>query len=674
MLRRKSLATLEKDDLAKYVGQSLFALAKSNNLDTQMFVAPSSLPDVSLGDTIGGIESIIGKEIAAQLSIEVKKTCSGVKRKITCLPIKKTILRETSADDELDWPINPVDCISFFIRQLWPFEFDLDYDMDATEEEKEQLWVDTITKFWFDLAEPIRQLLVTVFNAEVATKFVDVEPIPVDTPTRDAPIKLLKTMICLPYSDFRAKVSERIWHDLDPSLREEIFEIYRQQAEMMCEAIQDEYHGVYSEKLSLAQNADVLLDIFLEVPPRRDDDPRYTGSFSTESCDSFVVRMEETMNRWNELITEVKTNEDILWDPQALTELNSFEPMFAHSCRRRKVAPTLEFCVHNMIHEFLYRALSCTQKLPSSFCFKDEVEKFWDDYVKPGNFQGLPDSHTVECDARCKRLLRDFRALSTYIHTTRHAFIALMPLLPHLSKMGSKRLVYALFIQRKCNRGTKWSWPRCEFSDKHFGAHKFYPLANIPCAHHDDSDFERILEWHRHRYSYLGSSEEDILGHILGLPLPENIVSSMGEFMVENLYQENIDDVDETKIYNATGVMRYLERFCYEKPESAHIVWECIREAIQNAIVAVQDLDEDEISPTQRANWVDVIKGLIIACIGTRARRLISHLRGLYQGIPLALLPENFVTFRKLAERIKQKPPILIDTASYHSLRSIDLV
>lgn len=116
-------------------------------------------------------------------------------------------------------------------------------------------------------------------------------------------------------------------------------------------------------------------------------------------------------------------------------------------------------------------------------------------------------------------------------------------------------------------------------------------------------------------------------------------------------------------------VRDFLSRFCYEKPKSAHIVWDYMREAIQNAIAVVEDLPENEIEPVQRSNWNEVITLLVVTCIGMRAKRLLSHLRRLYQGTPLALLPENFVDFRSLAERIKQKPLIFNDTLYiYHSL------
>jgi hypothetical protein len=249
--------------------------------------------------------------------------------------------------------------------------------------------------------------------------------------------------------------------------------------------------------------------------------------------------------------------------------------------------------------------------------------------------------------------------------------IALLPLLQHLSTHDCKRLVYALFIQRADDRGSKWECSRSNFSKRHFDSLdlRCSNLKILPCARGDDYDLSQLLNWHQEKdYDYLGMcNSHDVLSYMLGLPLPENIISAMGEFMVENLYQGNINDVNQNKTDNVRRVTDFLSRFCYERPKSAHIVWDYMREAIQNAIAAVEDLPENEIEPVQRSNWNKVITLLVVACIDMRAKRLLSHLNRLYQGTPLALLPENFVDFRSLAKRIKQKPLVLNDTLYYHS-------
>lgn len=220
---------------------------------------------------------------------------------------------------------------------------------------------------------------------------------------------------------------------------EQIFEIYHRQAETFCEAIQEEYCSVYSETSSLEYNAKLLLDIILEVPPSRNDNPRFPGSLTAEDCDTFVDRMEEAMNRWNELIDLAKTDGNVLWNPQTITELKSFDPMFGQTFRRRREC-TLEFCVPEMVTEFLYRELSSQQKLPEQEEFKSAVEKFAD-YVRSNDVMSLSHSESIEVSNRAMRLVQDFRALSAHIHTRHHAMIALVPLLPHLSRHDCKRLV-----------------------------------------------------------------------------------------------------------------------------------------------------------------------------------------------------------------------------------------
>ena len=95
------------------------------------------------------------------MSMQLNRTSSGMERPLKYLPGKKKLC------DGLYWPINPVDSISFLIRQLFPIEYLMvwgdDY-YDATEEGKEKMWNDMIHKFWLEMGEPMRQFLVTVFN------------------------------------------------------------------------------------------------------------------------------------------------------------------------------------------------------------------------------------------------------------------------------------------------------------------------------------------------------------------------------------------------------------------------------------------------------------------------------------------------------------------------------
>ena len=641
-----------------------------------MFVPSSILSCVSLENIIEGLETIKGSEIAVELLLQLKKTTAGTKRKFIYLPSKSEKKLLGMRIDELCWPVNPVDLMNFLLRKIFPNKdlviWDDDDDFDASEESQEKRWCDVVSKYWLEASEPIRQLIVTVYNNEVATRFSDADSLPVDTPTSEVvPLDALKLIFGLPYTYFREKVANKIWRDIEPSLRDQIFEMYHRQTETFCEAIQEEYQSVYSETCSLEYNAKQLLDIFLNVPLRHDDRPRFPGSLTVEACDTFVERMEEAMNRWNELIDLSKTDDEVLWDPQTIAELESFDLMFGHT-RSRERQCTLEFCVPQMVTEFLYRNLSHEKEIPKREEFTKAVEKFGADYIR-SNAMTLSYSESVERDNRAMCLVNDFRALSSHIYERHHAMIALLPLLPHLSVHDCKRLVNALFIQRDVNHRNKWESSRCAFSNYEFRDLDMRFINKIPCARGDDTaaDLILLLKWHQERNLDLHNSYE-IFDYILGVPLPENIISSMGEFMVENLYQGNLNNVNKTKTSNVRRVTLFLRRFCYERPERAHIVWDYMREAIQNTIAVVEGLPEIEIGPVQRANWIEVIYLLVIRCVEISAKRLLSHLRRLYQGTPLALLPENFVGFRTLAERIKQ-PLIFNDTLYYHSLQEHEL-
>ena len=674
---RKDKLSLKKEELAEDIGRMMVMLAASNDLDNHMFVPSSPLASLSLGEVIESIETIKGGEIAVLMSLQVNRTSSGMKRKFTFLPGNKKLLG--ARINELSWPENPVDSINFLVRHFLPRQSRLEDEevsyYQATEEKQVRMWNDAINKFWLGTSELVHNLFVAVYNDEVASRFTDVDHIVVDTPTHEIPIETLKKMFDLRYEYFGAKIADRIWHDMDPSLCEQIFEIYHRQAETFREAIREEYANVYSETSSLEHNAKVLLDVFLEVPPHHDKDPRFRGSLTAEACDIFVERMEESMNRWNELIDLSKTDDAVLWDPETMNELNSFELMFGHMSgiyRKGMRTPTLEFCVPEMVEEYLFSKLSSAQKIPRRSEFEREVGKFYDDYAVSNNAMSLSYSENVEREARGMRLVQDFRTLTSFIYTRDHAMFALVPLLPHLSGHDCRKLVYALFIQLEDDRNchSKWEYSRCRFSLSNYSDLGIHCMMNkIPCALGDGSDLSLMCKWHREQefdfiYDY------KIWGYLFGLPLPDNIISAMGEFMVENLYQGNITDVNNTKILNVRKVMLFLERFCYGRPESAHIVWDYIREAVQNAIAVVEDLPENEIQPGQHSIWNDVITLLVVSCIDLRAKRLLSHLRRLYQGTPLALLPENFVSFKTLVKRVKQEPLIINDTIHYHQFRS----
>ena len=212
---------------------------------------------------------------------------------------------------------------------------------------------------------------------------------------------------------------------------------------------------MYNNAHDLKYNAKILLDVFLEVPndPAEGKHPRMTSGY----CDKFLGRMEESMNCWNELTEQVRTDDGVIWEPETLTELQVFKPMWSacHS-RREYVPPSLEFSTPVLVKRFLFQILSSKQPIPNFGSLEDEAEEWVRDVKKGtdenGNIREMPFfAEHVEFNACTAKVLEKFRIFSTYIHIREHAMIALIPLLQHLSEFDAKRLVYALFIEQTNN-------------------------------------------------------------------------------------------------------------------------------------------------------------------------------------------------------------------------------
>jgi len=687
---REDPTRMEKEALEEIAGNYFMMLAVSNSLDEDIFnTSSSSGLSATLGEIINGFESLTGKEMAAHLSVQLKRTASGVEKEFTFLPSSKKRLKESLR--ELEWPMSPVDCLSFLIRQSWPEKWQVEYgnfsDGELNASEKEKIWNDVVVKWWLDLPEPIRQLFLTI-HTQLANRFDDVAALPADIKSTEVPVDVVKFLLDLKYDHSRGKVAELFWHGLDPKLREEMFKIYHQQANSYSDAIQQEYHAVYNNAVSLEQNAKILLDIFLEVS--YDDDQGYTllPQLTSENCDEFLARMEATMNRWNELVEQIKSDDDVLWNPETITELMSFQPMWGHRewrrKRRKKNKPVhsntaFQFVVPRMVAAFMHQRLDTKRKLPMFYSFQDDAKKFTREYTGK-NFYQFSNAECADWTNRSTKILHEFRALSTYVNAKEHAMMALIPLLPKLSQFDAKRLVYAIFIERH-NDHDVWSCLTDGFSksDMNFGSLWTY---NMPCALGDyvetapslenesdrslfGSDLSQVTMWAT-SHDFKGFDGRSTLNRIFGLPLPANIISAMGEYMVENLYQGSINDVDSKKMLNAFGVRPFLERYCYENPENSQIVWSHLQQAIENAILVVEGLEAGDVDERQRETFNKVVTRIVICCINTRAKCLVPLLRRLED--TQALMPELIADVGNLVNEMEENPPVLVDTRSYYEL------
>ena len=190
----------------------------------------------------------------------------------------------------------------------------------------------------------------------------------------------------------------------------------------------------------------------------------------------------------------------------------------------------------------------------------------------------------------------------------------------------------------------------------------------ILCCPNDENNFSNNLQsmsrWINDR-SIQHHGEHGVLERLFGLPLPENLVSAMADFLLERLYRTSVYDVDHQTYLNAFGVRPYMVRFCIQKPEKASIVWDCLEQAIQNAIAVVSELDVLDIEEREQKIFLSVTRSLICTCMDTRAQNVIPVLRRLYQGTSLALLGPNIISLESLVQKINA-PLVFADSAGYY--------
>lgn len=125
---REDPTRLGKDALTEIAGKYFMMLAVSNSFDENIFKNSANNVSVSLGEIINGIESLTGKELAAQVSVQLKKTSGGMVREFSFLPSSNKKMKETLHD--LDWPMSPVDCLSVLIRKCWLTKSKMEDDFD----------------------------------------------------------------------------------------------------------------------------------------------------------------------------------------------------------------------------------------------------------------------------------------------------------------------------------------------------------------------------------------------------------------------------------------------------------------------------------------------------------------------------------------------------------------
>ena len=637
-LLRERPSSLEKEKLAANMGQTLLAAATISfkSVGENAFSSSSNDTDTTSDITTGAI-------------------------------VNSLVALGAGLGTTLDWPINPVDNLSFLIRKLWINQHELDYEWNTTEEERDELWEAVMRKWWGSLADPLRRTLIEIYN-EWRSRFTDGDNLPQITNANNIPREALSFIIEGKYKYFREVLAERILLKIDPSLFDSILTVYKEQTKAFIDKIYQSYKSVYEGK-DPETNAKVLLDIFLEVAPteRHPIGPE----MSVEYCNGLLERMQNDMDRWNQLATSSLSSDETLWNEQTIQYMDEFYQKFdtfdyLRSYRNPR-NPSKEFDTGLLVERFLRQQLIS----PSPVCIltsRHTVQNVCEKTIKEmNNANDMSQAELALHQTKIQEAATAYENFSKYHHTREHALIALIPLLPNLSRADAKRLVYALF--------TKFTSERLTTLAENSLSKEFNTLwtNNIPCSPSSDlsENFVSMREWVNGN-TFSGSGSHGVRDRLFGLGLPDNIISAMGEFLVERLYSTSPFDVDDHTCANAMGVLPFMARFCYENPTKASLVYDYLGQALSNATNLFSRFEAEDIAPKQRETFQCVIRRLVSTCIRTRALSLAPVLERLYDEIMDPHLPPTFVQFDALIERINDAPRVYPDTADYFEMRSID--
>lgn len=686
ILRRKQPSYLGREKIFELAGQYMLAAGtmSSVSIDEDAFLSLSPIQS-SLSEMVKVIENLLGDKLSLSISVQLKSGSSGGLEKVfTCQPPTKK-LRSMNCLNDLEWPLNPKDNMCFLVSELWFDENEYIDDCNKLcgkglsrslyKEKEAELMEIKRREWWIGLTETIRQLLLNLYE-ELAELYTDVESLPEEfdwEQSRDhIPTEVLKH-ICNPptYQSFRGKISLLFWNNLKPELRDAMFNLYEQQCNCFLAMIRQEYISIYGG-VNQETTAKTLLDIFLEVPPQEE----YTQSpeMTTDYCQALLGRMEESMNRWDQLIASAQ-EDDHLWNPQTISEINSISSKFGVDIvsHRRRFTRKNEFCTDYMLKRYLCQLLSSEDEVPRYYGMRYKIAKVHSDMkeLADENSGEQFTKYLYENLADVQKAIHEFESYRKFVHIREHAMIALIPMLPSLSEFDSKRLVYAIFIQRNrflARSGNEFS-RRENFDDLYDG--ELPPPKASSSFHQPMQDLmSNVIDALKWMHSESGNSyRHEVASRLFGLPLPKNIVQAMCQFMLENLYQTGSPNaVNYNKSQNAFKVLRYMKRFAYENLAEASLVWNTLDTAIQNATTSVQDIDVDDVGAEALSTFRFTVESLIGACIKTRAETVIPIIESLYRNVPAELMPDNIVPLETLIQRIHEAPKIAVDTGEFHSI------
>ena len=252
--------------------------------------------------------------------------------------------------------------------------------------------------------------------------------------------------------------------------------------------IKKHYAVVYGDAQP-SETAKILLDIFLDVtfdPHKKWHPGSSVPRMTTSYCETLPQRINETLDRWNDLARAAQEDDDVAWSQSTLEELDEmFDKFECWGFGRPELVGRShhEFNPKKMITRFMYDTLSSNTRAFDMSKMKEDIKNAMS-LLEEFHANNQPPTEANEVMGKCRTAVDEFRRCSHYIHAREHAMLALIPLLPSMSQRDSERLVWACFVDSTFSR----------YSGE-FTFNSFY-CDGIPCCKEGyDPEGQSDLDW-----------------------------------------------------------------------------------------------------------------------------------------------------------------------------------
>ena len=151
---------------------------------------------------------------------------------------------------------------------------------------------------------------------------------------------------------------------------------------------------------------------------------------TTEYCSELLERMQNALNRWNE-VAESCQRDDILWDAQTINEMKELAANFD---TYRETYSEEELCPGLMVERFLRQTLSSVSvaKGVNHYSLDRDCKEIIKGAKEHVNNQLSPPK-LAAWEVKVRQTSVEYQNFSCYHHTREHSMMALIPVLPNLS-------------------------------------------------------------------------------------------------------------------------------------------------------------------------------------------------------------------------------------------------